>query len=361
VLCWRFRAAPHERRIVVYGQVESVWPVPGNVLVLEEKGSRAVAYAVAGRTSYLDGGIYLYRLDAATGEMLSATRIDSRDPETKLPPQQAARGVNMPGALPDVLSCDGQSIYMRHTRFDRQGVEQEPDVAHLFSPAGFVDDAWWHRTYWVFGTDMNSGWGGWTTAGYQVPAGRLLVMDDSSIYGFGRLNQYATHGAHVGVPRELLPWPRPENDDRARGVTHYRLFRTAKTPELIDVTPPEPPAQPGEKKRRRRETNVVCRWSERLGLTARAMVLTRRTLFVAGPPELLALSGPSAEQDLARAEAAYRGKEGALLWAVSAEDGKRLAELPLDAPPVLDGLIAADGRLYMATVDGRLLCLGEEK
>ena len=38
------------------------------------------------------------------------------------------RGVEMPGALPDVLSCDGSSIYLRHLRFDLDCVEQKADV-----------------------------------------------------------------------------------------------------------------------------------------------------------------------------------------------------------------------------------------
>jgi outer membrane protein assembly factor BamB len=40
---WRFRAAPAERKIPVYGSLSSTWPVAGGVLV--EKG---VAYAAAG-------------------------------------------------------------------------------------------------------------------------------------------------------------------------------------------------------------------------------------------------------------------------------------------------------------------------
>ncbi len=366
-LVWRFRAAPEDRRIVAYGQLESVWPVPGSVLVLEDGpggSGQAAAYAVAGRTSYLDGGIYLYRLDPGTGRMLSQTRINNRDPQTDLPPQDEARGVDMPGGLPDVLSSDGEFVYMRHRRFDRKGVEQEPNVPHLFSPASFVDDSWWHRTYWVYGTKMNSGWGGWTTAGYQAPAGRLLVVDDSSVYGFGRLNQYARHGAHVGLPNPLLPWPPADNDNRGRGTTHYELFACSKTPELIDVSPggKKPAAKPPAKKRRARPrdtTRIKPQWSEQVDVVARAMVLADETLFVAGPPELLALTAETSAQDLAAAEAAYEGKKGASLWAVSAEDGSKLAEYRLDSPPAFDGLIAAGGRLYLSTLDGRIVCMSE--
>jgi hypothetical protein len=43
-------------------------------------------------------------------------------------------------------------VYLRHTRFDLSGNVQAPDVPHLFSPAGFLDDSWWYRTYWFVGT-----------------------------------------------------------------------------------------------------------------------------------------------------------------------------------------------------------------
>jgi len=32
----------------------------------------------------------------------------------------------------------------------------------------------------------------------------------------------------------------------------------------------------------------------------------------------------------------------------------------LNAPPVFDGLIAAGGRLYLATTDGKMVCLAGE-
>jgi hypothetical protein len=50
------------------------------------------------------------------------------------------------------------------------------------------------------------------------------------------------------------------------------------------------------------------------------------------------------------------GEKGSLLWAVSAKDGEKLAENSLDALPVFDGMVAAGGRLYMATTDGAVLC-----
>jgi hypothetical protein len=56
--------------------------------------------------------------------------------------------------------------------------------------------------------------------------------------------------------------------------------------------------------------------------------------------------------------AALDGRVGGVLWAVSAHDGKKLAESRLDAPPVFDGLIAAGGRLYLSLTDSRVICLG---
>jgi len=47
-----------------------------------------------------------------------------------------------------------------------------------------------------------------------------------------------------------------------------------------------------------------------------------------------------------------------MLWVLSAEDGSKLAEQSLGAPAVWDGLAAADRRLYLSTVDGKVLCFG---
>jgi hypothetical protein len=59
--------------------------------------------------------------------------------------------------------------------------------------------------------------------------------------------------------------------------------------------------------------------------------------------------------------ASFEGRRGAVLRVHSATDGERLAEQSLDAPPVFDGLIAAGGRLYLSTVDGRVLCMASDR
>jgi outer membrane protein assembly factor BamB len=61
-LLWRFRAAPAERTIPVYGSLMSTWPVAGGVLVADD-----TAYAAAGIANY--DGTYVYALDAATGKI----------------------------------------------------------------------------------------------------------------------------------------------------------------------------------------------------------------------------------------------------------------------------------------------------
>ena len=54
---------------------------------------------------------------------------------------------------------------------------------------------------------------------------------------------------------------------------------------------------------------------------------------------------------------AFAGIRAGLL-VVSTADGSKQAEADLDVPPVFDGLIAADGRLLMSTMDGKVLCFG---
>ncbi|MHC4628492.1 MAG: outer membrane protein assembly factor BamB family protein, partial [Planctomycetota bacterium] len=62
-LAWRFRDLP-DKMICAFDQIESAWPVHGSVLVKNN-----TAYFCAGRSSYLDGGLFIYGLNPATGEI----------------------------------------------------------------------------------------------------------------------------------------------------------------------------------------------------------------------------------------------------------------------------------------------------
>ena len=73
--------------------------------------------------------------------------------------------------------------------------------------------------------------------------------------------------------------------------------------------------------------------------------------------QLAEAADPDIIEKLRQQDAALDDEHGALLWAVSALDGEKLAEFNLDSQPVFDGMIAANGRLYLATKDGRITCL----
>lgn len=320
-LVWRFCVAPESRQVVSYGQLESAWPVPGNVLVCKRKDrDNPVAYAAAGRSSYVDGGVYLCAVDAVTGELIARRRICHRDPETGLEPQDVIRGVTMPGAIPDVLATDGSSIFMRHQRFDLDTEPLEQNVDHLFCSAGYVDDTWWHRTYLQIGRDMSGGYGGWGAAGNQRISGKALVRNENRAFGFGR-KEYTITGSHLGLQSE------------------FHLF--AADTELIAPKQKNPGKRPPK-------TQVKYVWSKAIPFYPRAMLLAGQTLFIAGPADVLDFDA----KDPA-GKVSFR--------AVSTEDGSTLAEYTLRASPVYDSFAAAGGRLYFTTVDGRVMCYQSAK
>jgi len=180
-LVWRFQAAPAERVICAYGQPESIWPVHGAVLVQND-----MVYASAGRSSYLDGGIVLYRLDPNTGRPLSHTVLHHLDPKTgrQLAPEA---GFNMEGTAGDVLTGDGQRVYLKYFAFDASGQRTNEGRPHLFSITSLLGEEWFVRTYWVLGEGKpGAGWNNWANAAKRFPFGRILCFDDQNVFGYGR-------------------------------------------------------------------------------------------------------------------------------------------------------------------------------
>lgn len=200
-LAWRYRAAPLDRRTMAYEQLESLWPVHGSVLVRENQ-----VYCVAGRSNFLDGGLRLIRLNLETGEKLSETIMDETNPETGNNMQEKLQILQMPVGLPDILSCDGNHIFMKSQKFDLEGnrleigpnsgdfvgqvTKQRGPDAHIFAPMGFLDDTWFHRSYWVLGQSFAGGHGGYYQAGRFAPSGRILVNGNGYVFGYGRKPEY---------------------------------------------------------------------------------------------------------------------------------------------------------------------------
>lgn len=329
-LIWRFRAAPEDRRIIAMENVESAWPVHGSVLIRDDK-----VWFAAGRSPFLDRGIHLYSLNAQSGKVVAKQTIFSRGTQqfnTSKP--QAPTGTTTPG-MPDILTADDDLVFMRWKAFDREAniVKVQP---HLFSATGFLDDTWWHRTYWQWGTWMSGGFGGWPRAAQQVPAGRIMVIDEKLLYSFARAKYDAGNGGnvsagHIGVVKQ---------DYQDSG-----LVAPDKNPMSLYAAIKPDPARPGNW----RKTDPI-RWQASLPILVRAMIKADRTLFVAGPDAGQNNSGL----------ANLRTSQPGALWSISADDGSVISKYPLPAAPIFDGMAAADGKLYLSTMDGKVRCLGKK-
>jgi outer membrane protein assembly factor BamB len=330
-LVWRFRAAPNERQAAAYDQLESVWPVSGAVLI--QGGS---VYAAAGRNSYLDGGILLYRLDPMTGKELARSVVSHIDPDTNAQIGDERSGsFDMVGTAADVLTGDGESVYMKHFRFDADCKQMKELKPHLFAITGLLGEEWFVRSFWVHGFQTKAGWGGWAWAASQAPSGRILSISDDRIYGYGRV---AVKSAAVGH----------------RANTYHLFCREKKA----SAPPPPQPRTKGKKKRGGSKLPPTV-WSDGKSIVARAMVLVGDRLVIAGPPDLGKKNPKVLEwANETEALAGFRGEKGVFLRIVSAADGKKLFEKKLTAMPVLDGLSAAEGRLFVSLRDGTVECWG---
>ena len=106
-LVWKFRAAPEDKRTVERGQVESSWPLFGTVLVLGD-----VAIVAAGRHSEVDGGIFMYALEPATGAVKWKKQIIRANLHA-----QASRS-KIGNEMNDILNGDETAFLMQWKWFD---------------------------------------------------------------------------------------------------------------------------------------------------------------------------------------------------------------------------------------------------
>ena len=305
VLTWRFRAAPRERLIGVDGQLESAWPVHGSVLVRDAK-----AYFAAGRSSQVDGGITVFALDAATGKVLHTRKLegpdyatdaagslvvtqgkDSRPAET---PAEYKENYALPmGTLTGIMQADETGITMRSVTFDAE-LNRIKGSPKLRPKGGFLDANYFKRTPWTFGGQY----------------ARLIVHDERSVY-YVRMF------------------------DSLQGLNPSVYFTPAAKGYLLFA---------------RNANGKANRWSGRVPVRIRAMVLTKDRLLVAGPPDVMDPADPLG---------AFEARKGGLLYVIDSATGKKLAEHKLPSPPVFNGAAATHRRLFITSEDGAVTCFAK--
>jgi outer membrane protein assembly factor BamB len=383
-LAWRLRVAPAERLIVSESQLESAWPVHGSVLVEDE-----TAYATAGRSTYLDGGIHLVAVDVTTGRIKHETTLDTWSrTRVDVVGKPFVAGYHMEGSNSDILVSEGGHIFMGQYKFDKElnrldtpylipGKDDPKPKALDLTGQPFADKSVpktegleVHQRKWlenaakslvaelrqrhgafnlghrqmgrhVFSTSgflddswfnrtywmYGEAWPGFYIANVAAKTGQLLVVGPAKTY------------AVQAFPRRNMQSPLFTPGDAgyllvadANDNEPFLEDRTRETTKGWGFTRRAPPV-----------------WHNWVPIRIRGMVLAGDTLYVAGPPDIL---------DPDDAMASFEGRKGAVLRALRADDGETLTEQKLGAPPVFDGLIAAAGRLLICTTDGKVLCLG---
>ena len=295
-LVWRLRAAPLDERIVAYGQLESPWPVPGSVLVIDN-----VAYFAAGRHPLADGGILVFAVDPACGQVRWVERLD-RVPQTEF---YGSSGLEFEAF--DLLHREGEAVAMSRWLFDRTSGAMSCSAKSGFARlATGADGVLFPRGCWSY-APLNEA-ERWKERPFVRP---LAVFRGSSLYS-------GSQDRRTVFRRDFHPESGEKFDtDWFAGWETYQ--RAGKGGDL---------------------------WrSQRLARGAAWSVTPFLNSPVKQPVSAMILAG----------DALYVAGAGGRLAVLDAQTGGTLGELETP-PPAWDGLAAAEGRLFLSTEDGRLVC-----
>ena len=151
-------------------------------------------------------------------------------------------------------------------------------------------------------------------------SGRILVLDDEHIFGYSHTRN-RLFGAEIGKLEPPRSRSAPRNSPQGRQAANAAatLWTNAKNPTMVRALVL---ATDGDSTRR--ESN---------------------RLVLAGPP----VAGFGNPQIL-------RGEEGGLLEVVDAATGRSLSQIPLEAPPIFDGMCVARGSVVLTLTSGAVAC-----
>ncbi|MFC1497604.1 PQQ-binding-like beta-propeller repeat protein [Verrucomicrobiota bacterium] len=339
-LAWRFRAAPTDRKIVVESRLESPWPVHGAVLILNKK-----VYFAAGRHSNVDGGIRLMGLDVATGEVLFDKTMSAEKTDVA-----GDREHIRSSGMPDIFVSNGEVIGMRNVLFTKELSRFGAEGTILNSITGILGDSRMHRMSWVLGSNKVKS-GSYT---YDNPFGLMIVFDDKVAVGIQSLYSFRKYTPSL--------WPENHTGDHHQQYIKYsprmfpvgiRLYSQKNViveddQELVKKEEEERAKLKGIARSKWRPDYSGTRshlWTEKVKLIVNSMLLTSDTVYVAGEYDSLRIF-----------ESADEMKKGGVMMAFSRKNGEKIAEYPLDSNPVNDGMIAADGKLFVSLENGSVVC-----
>jgi len=334
-LIWSFRAAPEERRVMAYGQLESPWPVVGGVMVDHD-----LAYFVAGHTTALDGGIHLYAVKPETGEVVWEKHHTTENQALNVNEKKNTEGP-FEGAA-DLLMSDGKLVTMtgwwnldpKTGEIKKENYEllRSSQASAASNPGELMNSDWrWD----VAGGDRQNYWanppyffGKFELKDPGQPG--LLVFDQNNLFGyfgFDRLRK--TMDAENLRHQPTLFAVKRTNVDKLFSEWEPLMAKLSSATEISpkDAKPPTP---------------ASALWYENMqgNLQVESMALSSGYLYVAGVKNFT------------------KHSEGAFLRVYSVADGKMLKEMTLETSPSAEGLSIADGRLYVSLQNGKLLCFG---
>lgn len=308
-LVWRLQAAPSNERIVAYGQVESPWPVPGAVLIIND-----VAYFAAGRQPLADGGILVFAVDPLTGKRHWVHRIDT------IPQKGDYENSGLDFDPFDILHAEGEGITLSRWIVSKDGQDVKVDKWNAFAKVNTGSGTCYvPRGSWTYGARHQHRFPG------EARRRPLTVFRDNHVYGsrngtteiFRR--DYDLENGEKFDSKWITGWS-ASKQSRAGGKP-YRSYRIAeKASWLNDLFTP--------KEEKEKEVDKRTQLYNRL----HAMVL-------AGDDRL------------------YVAHQDGRLKCLAAKDGKMISETMIPTPS-WDGMAIAENRIFITTQTGELLCIG---
>jgi outer membrane protein assembly factor BamB len=308
---WRMHAGLSRENIVAYGQVESPWPVPGSILVRGE-----VAYFVAGRQAFADGGVLVFAVDPMTGAKKWVQRIDT------LPQKGYYENSGLEFDAIDCLHGEGEDVAMSRWIFSTDGEGVSVDKWAGFAKLSTGEkEVWVPRGTWSYGARHVHRFAG------EAPRRPLVVFREASVYGYRNgttevfRRDFDLAGGEEFSGQWITGWEASKTN-RAGGKP-YRTWRIAEKASWVEdyFTPEE---------ERAKEVKIGTQLHNDI-----------HALALAGNERLYAVH-----------------KDGRLV-VVSTADGSVLGEMQVPTP-AWDGLAVAGGKLFLTTQLGEVLCLGEK-